>query len=256
MFINKIFSYYSKSYYKAAAQREQGRATIDVIKNISSNTVNSDKVYQKIKKIAIRFFIGRWYWPSTYPTAIDPPTGEFLYSLVKLTQPQTVVEIGTYKGNAAIAIGQALEDNNKGILYTIDPFEQELVRTAIKKSKLQDKIQYVIGYSHEVVPTLGLKTIDLAFIDGDHSYQSVKKDIELVGAYIEKGGIVVFHDVLIDVAQGFDGPRRVIAELASSNKWNISIYPTEVGVDENNKVCLRNQTKQFTPVGIAVCIKK
>ncbi len=258
MFINKVFSYYAKSYYKAAAQRETARTAINAIKNISSNNKEgSDKTYQKIKKIIIKFFIGSWYWPSTYPTAIDPPTGEFLYSLVKLLYPQTVVEIGTYKGNAAIAIGQALEDNKKGLLYTIDPFEQELVKTAIKKSKLQKRIQYSIGYSHKVIPTLGLKKIDMAFIDGDHSYESVKKDIELVDGYIPKGGVVVFHDVLIDTSQGFDGPRRVIAELRDSNKWDVSVYATEVGVGaENNKVCLRNQTKQFTPVGIAVCSKR
>lgn len=36
--------------------------------------------------------------------------------------------------------------------------------------------------------------IDVLFIDGDHSYEGVKKDWEKWSPFVKKGGIVFFHD--------------------------------------------------------------
>lgn len=39
-------------------------------------------------------------------------------------------------------------------------------------------------------------TIDFLFIDGDHSYEGVKKDFEMYAPLVKKGGVIVFHDAL------------------------------------------------------------
>ena len=39
--------------------------------------------------------------------------------------------------------------------------------------------------------------IKLLFIDGDHSYEGVKKDYELFWPKLEKGGFIVFHDATV-----------------------------------------------------------
>ena len=36
--------------------------------------------------------------------------------------------------------------------------------------------------------------IDFLFIDGDHSYEGVKKDFEMYSPFVRKGGLIVFHD--------------------------------------------------------------
>ena len=43
-----------------------------------------------------------------------------LYSLIRMEQPNTVVELGTGLGTCALLIAQALKENNKGIIWTID----------------------------------------------------------------------------------------------------------------------------------------
>jgi predicted O-methyltransferase YrrM len=213
--------------------------------------------YEKIKRFILRHLAGPVYWPTTWPTSVDPPTAEFLYSLVRLVRPETVVEIGTYKGNAAIAMGQALEDNNRGVLHTIDPFDQEIVHTAIRKSGLQTRIIYHNGYSQDILPDLALEEVSLVFIDGDHSYESVYRDASLIAPLMRSGGVVVFHDVMVDLHQGFDGPKRVAEEMQKSGEWNVCYYPTEVGVSSDGQVVLaRSNAAGFTPVGVAVCIKK
>ncbi|MGC9610773.1 MAG: class I SAM-dependent methyltransferase [Minisyncoccia bacterium] len=252
MRINKVLNWYTKSYYRSARGQESGRGLI----NVAKEAMGGDRViYKKIKKIIIKFLIGYFYWPTTWPTSIDPPTSEFLYGLTRLMYPRVAVEIGTYKGNAAIAIGQALKDNGRGVLHTIDPVEQELVYTAIRKSGFKSTVFFHKGFSGDVIPRLNLSYIDLVFIDGDHSYESVRKDFELVAHLIPKGGVIVFHDVLVDIAQGFDGPRRVIEEIQKLKEWRVNIYSTEAGVNKGNKVVLRGDNPDFKPLGLAVCIK-
>jgi len=38
--------------------------------------------------------------------------------------------------------------------------------------------------------------IDFLFIDGDHTYPGVKRDFELYGPLVRKGGLIAFHDLI------------------------------------------------------------
>lgn len=38
------------------------------------------------------------------------------------------------------------------------------------------------------------KQIDVLFIDGDHSYEFVKAELEKYGPFVKKGGVILFHD--------------------------------------------------------------
>ena len=38
--------------------------------------------------------------------------------------------------------------------------------------------------------------IDVAFIDGEHSYLGVKKDYDMYKEFVRPGGIMVFHDIV------------------------------------------------------------
>jgi predicted O-methyltransferase YrrM len=40
--------------------------------------------------------------------------------------------------------------------------------------------------------------LDFLFIDGDHSYEGVKKDFEIYSSLVRKGGIIAFHDIVPD----------------------------------------------------------
>ena len=42
---------------------------------------------------------------------------------------------------------------------------------------------------------LGKRSIDFLFIDGDHSYEGVKKDHQTYAKFVRRGGIITFHDV-------------------------------------------------------------
>lgn len=38
--------------------------------------------------------------------------------------------------------------------------------------------------------------LDFLFIDGDHSYEGVKKDFEMYSSLVRKEGIIAFHDIV------------------------------------------------------------
>ena len=42
--------------------------------------------------------------------------------------------------------------------------------------------------------TIPLHSLDFLFIDGDHSYESVKQDFLLYSKLLKKGSLLIFHD--------------------------------------------------------------
>jgi hypothetical protein len=75
--------------------------------------------------------------------------------------------------------------------------------------------------------------IDYLHIDGDHSYEGVKKDFELYSTIMSENGIITIHDTdqnyhdtfLVPDNQKkdfdtFDGPAKFIKELENNTDWN------------------------------------
>jgi hypothetical protein len=76
--------------------------------------------------------------------------------------------------------------------------------------------------------------IDYLHIDGDHSYEGVKKDFELYSTIMSDNGIITIHDtdqnyhntfLVPDNQKGdfdtFDGPAKFIKELQNNTDWNL-----------------------------------
>ncbi len=58
--------------------------------------------------------------------------------------------------------------------------------------------------------------IDFAFIDGDHSYRGLRKDIFLVKPLLREGGLIALHDVL-----AVPDCRRVHEEMLNSRSFTL-----------------------------------
>ena len=76
--------------------------------------------------------------------------------------------------------------HNKLIVSGLEDFDR------INKTDLTKRINFIIDDSRKYVWNNG--EIDLLFIDGGHSYDTVKSDYERFSPFVKKGGVIICHD--------------------------------------------------------------
>ncbi len=121
-------------------------------------------------------------------------------------EAQTILEIGSYKGRSA----RCLADNTEGKVYCVDPWLPVYFRNNNEphegifpnvlsefEKNLKDLIE--IEKVHVCQGVLDnyfskLPRMDFAFIDGDHRYAMVKKDIIDCKKLVKHEGIIAGHD--------------------------------------------------------------
>lgn len=119
--------------------------------------------------------------------------GQFLKFISQMLRPQRVLEIGTYTGYAAICLAEGLQENGKLITIDVNEELEEMVRTYVERSGLQNKIFQVIGDARLEIPKLE-EVFDLVFIDADKQNYSLYYD--LVFDKVRSGGFILADNVL------------------------------------------------------------
>lgn len=118
------------------------------------------------------------------------------------------IEIGVWKGKSVAYMAERIKELNKTIiLFGIDTFkgtegDTELMNDPelnsllkICKNNLKSlSVHIMIGNSQKVHKKFPDKSVDFLFIDGDHRYEAVKKDIQLWLPKIIPGGFISGHD--------------------------------------------------------------
>jgi caffeoyl-CoA O-methyltransferase len=119
--------------------------------------------------------------------------GKFLYHMVKLTHAKNVLEIGTYTGYGSICMARGLEEGGKLLTIDINAELEEMVRKYIKKSGLEEKIEYRVGNAMEVLPRLET-LFDLIFLDADKiNYVNY---YDLTVERLRPGGVLLADNIL------------------------------------------------------------
>jgi predicted O-methyltransferase YrrM len=129
-----------------------------------------------------------------------------------------IAEIGSYIGASACCFGAAASDTERKKIICIDTWNNDAMTEGNRdtwaefKSNTADFSVHVIpvrGFSTDVVDQVRaiIPTLDLLFIDGDHSYDGVKADWEAYKSFLKPGSTVIFHDY------GWaEGVKRVVHE--------------------------------------------
>jgi predicted O-methyltransferase YrrM len=126
---------------------------------------------------------------------------------VQNLNPKIVVEIGTASGGTLFLFSNVADPEQ---IVSIDlPHGSfgggySLWKVPFYKSFGKNRSIKLIradSHVHETLKDLKtkLKTqeVDVLLIDGDHTYQGVSKDFQMYSPLVKKGGIVVFHDIVI-----------------------------------------------------------
>jgi predicted O-methyltransferase YrrM len=130
-----------------------------------------------------------------------------LVALVRQIKPQTVVEIGTYKGGT-LTCWAAVAQPAAQIIGIDMPFpwvDNEAVAVSIGRVRTMlrpsQRLTIITADSHDAATLVGLREalagapIDVLWIDGDHSYEGVRQDVRMYGDLVRPGGIIALHDI-------------------------------------------------------------
>jgi predicted O-methyltransferase YrrM len=119
--------------------------------------------------------------------------GRVLSMISKLSNPKTILEIGTYTGYSALCLAEGLQTG--GMLHTIDHNEElyDFQRKYFDRSNHKDQIKQYVGEALDVLAEIQ-GPFDLVFIDADKANYS-----NYFKAIIDKmnpGGVILSDNVL------------------------------------------------------------
>ena len=161
----------------------------------------------------------------------DIENGLYLIKLITELKPKNFLEIGVLEGVTSRNVCEKLNEINNGnfnfigidlfgddlkennlkeftpisykinnpikwfyfkIILRMNPNSKECVEFLLKKFKHSIKI--FKGYSKDILKKINLSEIDFVFLDGGHSYETVKEDLNLLTKNLKQNSVILCDD--------------------------------------------------------------
>jgi len=118
------------------------------------------------------------------------------------------LEIGSFKGRSTVGLAYVTRELGLGTVVAVDPHTSP------------ERV-----YSHELAREWK-DSIRFLWIDGDHTYEGAKADLDMFKPYLVDGAIVAMHDVL----GTFEGALRVfVEEVLDSDDFGPAGFSGSIG---------------------------
>jgi hypothetical protein len=159
--------------------------------------------------------------------------GFMYYGIARALQPAHTLVVGSGYGFSVVCLGLGMKDNGVGRLTFVDPSysilregpmktvggrgnwdDPEKVRQKFSMFGLENLVTHYKMTSEEFFSgfcKLGLPKIDLAFVDGSHTFRDVMYDFTEIVARSRKNTYIFLHDTNIYV--------RELMQHAGVKKW-------------------------------------
>lgn len=152
------------------------------------------------------------------------------YNEVAQKKYEVLVELGTWKGHSIMYLAKKLKEQNYEFeLYGVDLFDNsqihtnegneylqpqmkhiwELYNENLVRADVRDVVKDIKKNSWEAANEFEDESVDFIFIDADHKYESVMKDIQAWLPKLKVGGVMSGHDFTQPTA----GVKRAVEEL-------------------------------------------
>jgi predicted O-methyltransferase YrrM len=181
--------------------------------------------------------------------------GFLYYGLVRALRPRHVVVIGSGYGFSVACLALGLKDNDEGSLSFVDPSysmlkhgplqtvggtsqwdDPQRVREHFRRFGVERIVTHFKLTSAEFFESYRerhLPDIDLAFIDGNHSYAAVRHDFLAALNHARRNSYLLLHDTNIYVRElvRHAGVKRWLREIAREPKrFEVVDFPFSSGV--------------------------
>lgn len=161
----------------------------------------------------------RNYWPPNQAMYGMFQMLEYLEQNIYFEGHTEMIEIGSYMGESATMFASS---NLFNTVTCIEPFEGEeefndiygydwdLVKKEFKtNTRYFDNIVLHEEFSYDISHIFKNESQDFIYIDANHSYEDIKKDIELYLPKVKKGGYIGGHDYI----PHFSGVIKAVNEM-------------------------------------------
>jgi predicted O-methyltransferase YrrM len=158
-------------------------------------------------------------------THLAPDELAALHRLASQTLPgANVLEIGSYLGASTCFLATGLAPRG-GRLFCCDTWANETMPEGLRDtfpafqqntSRLHTPVAPLRKRSDALAADDLALPLHLVFIDGDHSYDAVRQDLQRVQPWLAPEAVVVLHDFS---QPKFEGVTRVVGEALSRGEW-------------------------------------
>ena len=121
--------------------------------------------------------------------------GRLLKMLVKMVNPQNIIEVGTFSGYSALCMAEGLSEHGHLYTFEINDEQEPFTRKWIENSPWADKIIFIIGDAATEAKKIG-KSFDFAFMDGDK--RTYVETYESILPLMNKGAFILADNTLWD----------------------------------------------------------
>jgi predicted O-methyltransferase YrrM len=138
-------------------------------------------------------YVPRW--------AVDSVMARLCYLACRLIKPETMVETGVAYGASSAFILRAMEENDRGTLYSVDlpPLRREYERfwgIAVPDA-LKGRWKLHRGSSARILPRLfeEIRALDVFVHDSLHTHKNMRREFDTVWPHLRNGGLLLADDV-------------------------------------------------------------
>lgn len=144
-----------------------------------------------------------------------------LYTTVveSATDGSTFVEVGCYEGRSSAYMCVEIANSDKQIDFFCVDFWQDGLDEVFNRNMKQVENYFTPMHmpSHRAAEKFDNESLDFVFIDADHAYESVKRDINSWWPKVKPGGILAGHDYYPHRPEWGD-VYRAVQELFTKNE--------------------------------------
>lgn len=167
--------------------------------------------------------------------------GKFLMAAAALAPAQGAnLEIGSFKGRSTICIARTCQRYGHGSLVAVDPHTSpsptdpdlkgqpssfEDFQRNVSDAGLAAAVDARKQYSHQVGADW-TAPIRFLWIDGDHTYEGAKKDVDIFRRFLVPGAVLAMHDVL---GTHYGSLRTFVEEVLGSDEFGPAGYCGSIG---------------------------
>jgi predicted O-methyltransferase YrrM len=169
----------------------------------------------------VDFVLGNYYFRAMQVPSEIAAFGEILAE----RRPERALEIGTAQGGTLFLLTRLASPQATIVSVDLPGGMFGGGYSARRKwfyqrfARRNQRLHLLQGDSHsaemleQVNAALAGQPLDYLFIDGDHRYDGVKRDFEMYGPLVRKGGLIAFHDIVEGPSEAVGGVPQLWREI-------------------------------------------